>query len=93
MEQTARERGSDLFEIVQGLHERGKAFESLLGRLTTIGNKLVDESGIESGEKQVALANKPSQPGTISSLQSCTYGFEQLANKFETQIVKLEKII
>ena len=95
METANRERGSDLFEIVEGLQQNGKTFESLFNRLVAIGNKLVDDSG--SGDKDsgnvLQPANKPSMPGTISSLNNCVTGFTQLAKKFETHIMKLERII
>lgn len=96
METANRERGTDLFEIVNGLQSQGKMFDSLLSRLITIGNKLSDESNDERKEKSEPgnLAPKPApRPGAVTELNNCVYGYTNLVERFEAQISKLEKII
>lgn len=94
-QQACRERGTELFEIKEGFETNGKRYESLLIRLTAIGNRLVDESGVESGmqNKIPEPASKPMLPGGITDFQHIVNGFSKLADRLEQQISKLEKII
>ncbi len=91
--QPSREKGTELYEIIMSLNERGQRFEKLASRLNIIGSRLFDDSHPES--KSVTKDNEPLPypPGHLSSLHTCAKGFEVMADRIEREISKLEKFI
>lgn len=94
-EQACRERGTELYEVIEKFRQHGNMFDAMLMRITAVGNKLWDESSEikTEGKLKQEPANSIMVPGAINSLNNCSYGFTELITKFETQISKLEKLI
>lgn len=92
-EQPMREKGTELYEIIMTLNERGQRFEKLASRLNIISSRLLDDSHPEG--KSVTKENEPMPypPGHLSSLYTCAKGFDVMADRIEREISKLEKFI
>ena len=94
-DQACRERGTELYEILEKFKQHGNMLDSLLMRLTVVGHKLWDESSELKAE--VKLKQEPETrvtvPGAIADFNKISYGFTEMTNRFETQIQKLEKLI
>jgi len=88
-----REKGSELYEIIEKLNQRGQRLEKLANRLNQVNCKLMDESGNEKAQDPANKTISPYPPGHLSSLNSCADGFEVMADRIEREIGKLEKII
>lgn len=92
-DQACRERGTELFEIKESFDRIGKRLSETLGRLNSVGNRLFDDSGaINAAEEKRTIADIQN-PGAISDFKKILDGYTTLANAFENQISKLEKII
>lgn len=93
-EQACRERGTEMYETYESLKSTGNHFDSLLSRLQALGNKLWDDSSdLKAGPLSKEPNNRIVAPGAISDFNRCASGLKELAERFETQIIKLEKII
>lgn len=90
-----RERGTELFEIKEGLERNGKELSDILNRVTAIGNKFIDESSCEVKEVGRANPNGDIGPrlGAIGEFQNIVTGYDSLLSRLREQITKLEKII
>lgn len=93
-DQACRERGTELFEIKESMSSVGKRLYSSLERISHVGNKLYDDSGaINGADIKKAPTADLIVPGTISDFKKMVEEFSVLANAFEIQVTKLEKLI
>lgn len=72
--------------------EVGKRLDSCLIRLTTIANKLSDESNNLSA-KELIPEPSPRMPGLVSDFYRDVDGFRNITSRIEQQLSKLESQI
>lgn len=89
-DQTARERQPELFEVHYRFQEQGKRLSDCLERLSTIANKLEDESECKA-EKMPEPPPSPRLPGITSSLNNTVDGYKDCITQIERQLIKIEK--
>jgi hypothetical protein len=96
MEQAARERGTDLYEIHQALMQNGKELEIALSDLIMIVNKLQ-----EAGPEPSSLNKTPTElryseklnAGVVRDLYACAEGGALQVKTLINLISKLSKIV
>ena len=89
-DQASREKQSELFEVHYRFQEQGKRLSDCLSRLSTIANKLEDESENKS-EKMPEPPPSPRLPGITSSLNNAVDGYKDCITQIERQLLKIEK--
>ena len=82
---------SELVSAHIQFQEIGKRLDTCLGRLTTIANKLSDESG--NINKEPVPEPSPRLPGLVSDFYRDVDGFRSLTSRIEQQLSKLESQI
>lgn len=88
-----REKQSELIELHSRWQELGDRLDKCLNRLTSIGNRLVDETGQQPTSNEPTPKTLERMPGLVRDLYNDADGFQSLINKIESRLSKIENSI